>query len=138
VKISHLLHSHHRGAKKVVTLEYGNYISEFPNHEFIQPKEFSQRYLEGTLAKFDAIFTYSSVEHTGLGRYGDSLNPWGDIISIAQAWCVATPQAKLAIGVPTAVNGQDAIHFNGAKVYGPRMYPFLVTNWEFVWPTTGL
>ena len=24
------------------------------------------------------------------GRYGDPLNPWGDIITIAQAWCAST------------------------------------------------
>ena len=66
---------------------------------------------------FDLVFTYSSVEHSGLGewinmkivptqrvelshklhemhflsgRYGDPLNPWGDIITIAQAWCAST------------------------------------------------
>eukprot|EP00090_Calanus_glacialis_P038258 TRINITY_DN6683_c0_g1_i4.p1 TRINITY_DN6683_c0_g1~~TRINITY_DN6683_c0_g1_i4.p1 ORF type:complete len:640 (-),score=138.81 TRINITY_DN6683_c0_g1_i4:103-2022(-) len=123
-----------RGAKKVVTLEYGNYVSHFPNHEFIKPKEFSERYLAGSLDKFDAVFTHSSLEHSGLGRYGDSLNPWGDLISIAQAWCASTPEAKLAIAVPTAVNGEDAILFNGAKIYGPRLYPFLTTNWKFTWP----
>jgi hypothetical protein len=35
-----------------------------------------------------SIVTFSSVEHSGLGRYGDALNPWGDIIAIARAWCV--------------------------------------------------
>ena len=145
---------HFRGAGKVVTLEYGQFISEFPNHEFIRPQEFREQYLAGTLGLFDAVFTYSSVEHSGLGkvhlfllflifistgRYGDSLNPWGDIITIAQAWCVSTPQAKLAIGVPTSVNedGGDVIHFNAAKRYGPRLYPFLVTNWKFMWPKEG-
>ena len=60
---------HSRAAKKVVTLEYGNYVSHFPNHEFIKPKEFSERYLVGTLDKFDAVFTHSSLEHSGLGIF---------------------------------------------------------------------
>ena len=30
-----------------------------------------------------------------IGRYGDPLNPWGDIIAIAQAWCVSTPDVSL-------------------------------------------
>ena len=59
------------------------------------------------------------------------------MITLAQAWCTTTPDAKLALAVPTAVTGKDAILFNGAKVYGPRLYPFLVTNWKFVWPTDG-
>ena len=28
------------------------------------------------------------------GRYGDPLNPWGDIITIAQAWCASTPDVS--------------------------------------------
>ena len=57
-----------RGAAKVLTLEYGSFKSEHPSHEFIRPNEFRERYQAGTLDEFDAIFTYSSVEHSGLGR----------------------------------------------------------------------
>ena len=65
---NHWENSIHRGAAKVLTLEYGNFKSEHPKHEFVRPKEFHERYQAGTLDKFDAIFTYSSVEHSGLGR----------------------------------------------------------------------
>ena len=75
--------------------------------------------------------------HLSKGRYGDSLNPWGDIITIAQAWCVSKAKAHLAIGVPTFVHGEDRIEFNAGKVYGPRLYPFLATNWKFMWPNEG-
>ena len=64
-------------------MEYGWYISEYPTWEFIRPKEFRQRYIEGTLDKFDAIFTYSSVEHSGLGKKCDTTYPaLQDIFSI--------------------------------------------------------
>jgi hypothetical protein len=62
-------HIYYRGAGKVMTLEYGNYVSHFPNLEFIKPKEFGERYLSGTLDKFDAVFTHSSLEHSGLGIF---------------------------------------------------------------------
>ena len=71
---------------------------------------------DGSLPLFDLVFTFSSVEHSGLGRvsksvrlflyynishtagrYGDPLNPWGDIITIAQAWCASTPEVSLAL-----------------------------------------
>ena len=32
-------------------------------------------FLKGELGPFDAVVTFSSVEHSGLGRYGDGLNP---------------------------------------------------------------
>ena len=126
-----------RGAREVVTLEYGLFRSEHPAWQILRPAEFHKRYQDGSLGQFEAVFTYSSVEHSGLGRYGDSLNPWGDIIAVAQAWCVATPAASLAIAVPTNVNGEDRIEFNAGRVYGPILYPFLATNWKFIWPIEG-
>jgi len=125
-----------KNPKKVVTLEYGHFISEYPGYSFIRMPEFRERFLNGTLDTFDAVFTYSSVEHSGQGRYGDPLNPWGDILSVAQAWCVSKKNAKLAIGVPTMVSrGADTNAFNAHRIYGPVLYPFLATNWKFEWPT---
>jgi hypothetical protein len=50
---------------------------------------------------FDAVVSHSSLEHSGLGRYGDPLNPWGDLVTMARAWCVAKPnEGKLLLGVP--------------------------------------
>ena len=71
------------GVREVVTLEYGTIISKHAKIKTMIPFEFQQKYLNGTLGLFDGIVTFSSVEHSGLGRYGDALNPWGDIITIA-------------------------------------------------------
>jgi len=125
-----------KNPKKVVTLEYGYFISEYPGYEFIRMEDFRRKYLNGTLDTFDAVFSYSSLEHSGQGRYGDPLNPWGDIIQVAQAWCVSNKEAVLALGVPTMVSrGSDINAFNVHRIYGPVMYPFLTTNWRFQWPT---
>ena len=53
------------------------------------------------MPQFDAMVTYSSLEHSGLGRYGDSLNPWGDLITMAQAWCLLKPGARALVGLPS-------------------------------------
>jgi len=124
--------------KKIVTLEYGFFISEYPALTFIRPREFRERYLNGTLDTFDAVFSFSSLEHSGLGRYGDPLNPWGDILAVAEAWCVTSKEAKLALSVPTYIEGEDILMYNAARVYGPVMYPFLVSNWDYLWPTAGI
>ena len=42
--------------------------------ETMTPDVFKQKFNEGTLGLFDVIVTFSSVEHSGLGRYGDALN----------------------------------------------------------------
>ena len=43
----------------------------------------------------------------------------------------------MAIGVPTYVNGRDRIEFNAGRVFGPILYPYMVTNWRFIWPVEG-
>ena len=63
-------------------------------------------------------------------RYNDGLNPWGDILAIARAWCVSGPHARLVIAVPTSASPsgreaftpadaakykQDHIQFNGQR-----------------------
>ena len=41
--------------------------SDLPGWEFWTPSVLREKYLAGTLEKFDFVFTYSSVEHSGLG-----------------------------------------------------------------------
>uniref|UniRef100_A0A7S2IZQ4 Uncharacterized protein n=1 Tax=Haptolina brevifila TaxID=156173 RepID=A0A7S2IZQ4_9EUKA len=87
----------------------------------------------------------SSVEHSGLGRYNDGLNPWGDILAIARTWCISAPDARLVIAVPTASQfnfqepltdalgqrrGRDVLEWNAHRTYGPVRYPYLMANWE--------
>ena len=45
--------------------------------------------------KFDAVVSYSSLEHSGLGRYFDMINPWSDIITMAQV--PTSKQMKLQV-----------------------------------------
>ena len=62
------------------------------------------------------MVTFSSLEHSGLGRYGDSLNPWGDLITMAKAWCLtkAKPKGRALVGVSS---GLDVILFNSTLYY---------------------
>ena len=126
-----------QGAKEVVTLEYGRIKSRHPQIKTMVPSEFKKSYLNGTLGLFDAVVTFSSVEHSGLGRYGDRLNPWGDIITIARAWCVTKIDGSLTIGVMVD-NEKDYIKFNACRYYGKLRYPYLCTNWKQHYRGIGL
>ena len=118
------------GASQVTTIEYSNVTSLHPAIEVITPQEAARRWLSGTLPQFDAVASFSSLEHAGLGRYGDQLNPWGDIMAIGQAWCISKPGALMLLGMP--VTGQDRIDWNAQREYGPVMFPHLVANWQQV------
>ncbi|XP_052104115.1 uncharacterized protein LOC127737452 [Mytilus californianus] len=117
------------GAREVVTLEYGKIVSKHPQIKTMIPDEFRKSYLNKTLGSFDAIVTFSSIEHSGLGRYGDGLNPWGDIIAVARGWCVTKEGGSLTIGVPYSIE-KDYIKFNAGRWYGKIRYPYLTTNWK--------
>lgn len=121
------------GAKEVLTLEYGNIRSEHPAIETVTPSKFKEQYQSGTVGVFDVIVTFSSVEHSGLGRYGDALNPWGDVLEIARAHCVCKTNGSLVIAVMTKVKREvDAIEFNAHRTYGPIRWPYLASNWRQV------
>ena len=83
----------------MVTLEYAPIESDHPQLEILKPSKFRSRYIDGTLGLFDAVVSFSSLEHAGLGRYGDALNPWGDILEVARAWCVTKYDGALILGV---------------------------------------
>lgn len=119
------------GAAAIVTLEYGAIKSEHPSVQTITPAQFQQKFLSGTLGVFDAIIAFSSVEHSGLGRYGDALNPWGDVLEIARAHCVCKAQGSLIIAVPTTDSG-DRLEFNAHRIYGRARWPYLASNWQLV------
>lgn len=55
------------------------------------------------------------VEHIGLGRYGDPLDPTGDLKSIAELKRVLAPGGNLLFVTP--VGGEAKIMFNAHRVY---------------------
>jgi len=120
------------GAEHVTTLEYGKINNQHPKLTTMIPSEFRQNYKDGKIEPFDIILSFSSVEHTGLGRYGDALNPWGDILAIARARCVTKVGGYLALVVPTHKQYNDFLYFNAHRLYGRNRYPLLTANWEQV------
>ncbi len=52
----------------VTTLDYAKLQSEHPKLRTITPSELAEKYLSGSLPKFDAVISFSSLEHSGLGR----------------------------------------------------------------------
>ncbi|CAC5382428.1 unnamed protein product [Mytilus coruscus] len=117
------------GAKNIVTLEYGKIKSEHEQITTMVPSEYRRHFLDNTLGLFDAAVSFSSIEHSGLGRYGDALNPWGDLIVVARVWCVTRKNGSLVLGVMYDIN-HDFLAFNAHRCYGRKRYPYLSTNWN--------
>ena len=55
------------------------------------------------------------VEHVGLGRYGDALDPDGDLKAMAELSRVLAPGGSLLFAVPV---GRPRVQFNAHRIYG--------------------
>ncbi len=64
----------------------------------------------------DSISCMHTIEHIGLGRYGDPLDPEGDLKAISELCRVVKPNGSLMIVVPV---GAPRIEFNAHRIYLP-------------------
>ena len=79
------------GAASVTTIEYNDIDTSVEKVKVIKSSDVKRMWKErggnsSEKLNFDVTVTFSSLEHSGLGRYGDPLNPWGDLIASARAW----------------------------------------------------
>lgn len=79
------------GATKITTIEFRKTITTAPNHAVYTPDQWARAWLGGSLPQVDFAASYSSWEHDGLGRYGDPLDPWGDLKAMQRASCYVKP-----------------------------------------------
>lgn len=79
---------------------------------------------------FPVIVAYSVVQHAGLGRYGDTLDAFGDVKlmwTLRQLLRRSDPHAALILGVPL---GNDCLMYNKYRVYGRRRLPLLLLGFN--------
>uniref|UniRef100_A0A915B5Y0 Uncharacterized protein n=1 Tax=Parascaris univalens TaxID=6257 RepID=A0A915B5Y0_PARUN len=74
-------------AAKVLTVEYRRINSTHPQIHYIHPIELAENWRRYHDA-FDFVVSYSSIEHSGLGRFGDPLDPVGDLREMQKIQCL--------------------------------------------------
>jgi SAM-dependent methyltransferase len=118
------------GAAEVVTIEYNKltYGDEKTRITTISGEQLNLFYStsQGT---FDALFSLSSFEHDGLGRYGDPLNPDADLLAVRKARSLLKPTGILFLSMPI---GPDVVVFNLHRRYGRIRLPHILHGWEVV------
>lgn len=100
----------HCGAKEIITVEYNVPVC---NHDIIKTIYYAD--FCNSSEKYDAIISYSSIEHSGLGRYGDELNPNGDIEAMEQMYKALNDGGLCFVGFPV---GKDYLVWNAHRIYG--------------------
>ena len=79
---------------------------------------------------FDNSASFSSIEHTGLGRYGDPLSPDGDIDAVQQVHCLLKPGGLFFLGLTTSSDDSSYIEFNAHRFYGSKRLNLLFEGWN--------
>jgi hypothetical protein len=112
------------GANEVVLVEYQKVYSTYPKIKTITTSE-----LEKSNELFDVSISISSVEHSGLGRYGDTLDPDGDLKAMQVLHSKLKEGGICYLSVPI---GLDQIIWNAHRIYGEHRFPLLVKGWDII------
>ncbi len=104
------------------TIEYSTITTDDSRLEILKPSE-----VFGTGRTFDVAISLSTYEHSGLGRYGDPLDPDGDLTAMRELKTLVAPGGLLFLAVPI---GRDALVFNLHRIYGRERLPLLHNGWE--------
>ncbi|MHB8117591.1 MAG: DUF268 domain-containing protein [Methanothrix sp.] len=81
-------------------------------------------------ASIDSLSCMHVVEHMGLGRYGDPLDPDGDLKAICELVRVLSPGGNLLFVVP--VGGIPKVMFNAHRIYSYEQVVKYFHNLELV------
>lgn len=64
----------------------------------------------------DSLSCLHAIEHFGLGRYGDPIDPAGHLRGFRNLAAMLEPGGTLYLGMPI---GRPAVHFNAHRVFAP-------------------
>lgn len=81
-------------------------------HQLDLMKELPMEWIECT----DSLSCLHTIEHFGLGRYGDALDPDGHLKGIAQLTRMIKPGGSLYLSTPI---GRECIEFNAHRIFSP-------------------
>ncbi len=77
----------------------------------------------------ESISCMHTLEHIGLGRYGDKVDPMGDIRAMNELARVTAPGGNLLIAVPV---GKPRVQFNAHRIYSHSMVLEQFKDFELV------
>ena len=108
-----------------ITVEYNQLRTDDPRLTIFTVEQFNKN-----PQKCDIVLSISSTEHDGLGRYGDPLNPFGDLEFMKKVKeDYLKKDGHLILAVPV---GLDALVWNLHRVYGPKRLPMLLDGWTVI------
>ncbi|CAF0909374.1 unnamed protein product [Brachionus calyciflorus] len=125
--------AYYHGATYITTLDYTRKKYRVANMSWYHVNDFLDEHIESRkIEEFDVALSFSSIEHSGLGRYGDPLNPNGDIEAVQQMHCLLKPGGLLFLAVPASADGKSYLEFNAHRIYGTARLEVLFKGWNLL------
>lgn len=87
-----------------------------PNVYFVQGDMMDSSLID-RLGQYDSISCLHVLEHCGLGRYGDKLDPLGHVHAAKVISSLISPSGSLYLSVPI---GDEKIEFNAHRIFNPN------------------
>ena len=87
----------------------------------------AQKDLSHLSGKYPSVSSLHSIEHFGLGRYGDSLDTAGHEKGLRNISSCVAPSGTLYVSFPI---GEAAIEFNAQRIIDPLWPEKILTNFE--------
>ena len=115
-----------RKAASVTTVDWELPVSFSPLIEIRSMRSMRRRLPR---SRFDAILSYSSIEHDGLGRYGDPINPFGDVAAMGEFAMLLKPRGLLYLGLPVGSEGRVS---HGCRYYDHARFASLTEGWTLL------
>ena len=107
---------------KVTTVEYNVPITTFANLTCVDAETF-----EKTSMEYDCIVSYSTIQHCGLGCFGEPLDPEGDLKLMESIHKNLSDNGVLIWSCPV---GKDALVWNAQRVYGKLRLPMIFEKFK--------
>jgi len=107
-----------------ISIDYNPIVSQHPAISTLTQAEY-----QAAPRQFDMLLSISSIEHDGLGRYGDTLKPDGDRQAMQSARQMLKRGGRFILAVPV---GKDALIWNAHRIYGAIRLPLLLQGWQVV------
>jgi SAM-dependent methyltransferase len=84
------------------------------DHPQVQVRVEDLTYAQDVRPDFDLVTCLSTIEHVGLGRYGDPLDPWGDVKLAGNLRRLLRPGGIMLLSFPVGIG---SVVYNGHRIY---------------------
>jgi hypothetical protein len=74
-------------------------------------------YADDLEPEFDLVTCLSTIEHVGLGRYGDPIDPWGDLKMAKNLRLLLRPGGLMLLSFPV---GRGCVVYNAHRIYSSK------------------